>query len=58
MYKEIGGLCPKNPEITESFQQVPLKAKGDGWAWFVVADFSVSDALFLRSSRGQVTMFL
>ena len=33
-YKEMGGdSCPKNPKVTESFQKVPLKAKGDGWVW-------------------------
>ena len=26
-YMEMGGSCPKNPKVTESFQQVPLKAK-------------------------------
>ena len=50
-YKEMGGSCPKNPKVTESFQQVPLKAKGEGWAWLIVADFSGSDPLFLRSSQ-------
>ena len=33
-YKEVGDLCPKNPKVTESFQQVSLKAKvrdGRGW---------------------------
>ena len=28
-YKEMGGSCPKNPEVTKSFQQAPLKAKGE-----------------------------
>ena len=37
--QEMGGSCPRNPEVTESFQQVPLKAKGEGWVWLVVADF-------------------
>ena len=32
-YKEMGGSCPKNPKVTERFQQAPLKAKGDGWVW-------------------------
>ena len=32
-YKEMGDLRPKNPKVTESFQEVPLKAKGEGWAW-------------------------
>ena len=27
-HKEIGGSCPKNSKVTESFQQVLLKAKG------------------------------
>lgn len=34
----MGGSCPKNPKVTENFQQTPLKAKG-GEAWFVVANF-------------------
>ena len=54
----MGGSCSKNPKVTESFQQAPLKAKGEGWAQLVVADFSVSDPLFLRSSHGQVIIFL
>ena len=49
--------CPKNPKVTESFQRGPVKAKGEGKARLVVADFSVSDPLFLRSG-GQVMMFL
>ena len=53
----MGDLCPKNPKVTESFQQVSSKAKGEGWAQLVVADFLVSDPLFLRSGHGQVTMF-
>ena len=57
-YKEMGGSCPQTPKVTESFQQVPLKAKGEGWVWLVVTDFSLSDPLFLRPSHGQVTMFL
>ena len=57
-YKEMGGSCTKNFKVTESFQQVHVKAKGEGWVWLVIADFSVSDALFLRSGHGQVMMFL
>ena len=48
-YKQMGGSCPKNPKVTESFQRGPLKAKGEGGPRLVVADFSVSDPLFLRS---------
>ena len=29
LYKEMGGLCPKSPKVAESFQQGPLKAKGE-----------------------------
>ena len=57
-YNEMGVSCPKNPKVTESFQQAPLKAKGEVWAWLVVADFLGSDPLLLRSGHGQVTMFL
>ena len=32
LYKEMGGSCPMSPKITESFQQGPLKAKGEVWA--------------------------
>ena len=49
----MGGSCPKNPKVTESFQQVSLKAKSEGWVW-LVADL-VSDLLFLRAGHGQVT---
>ena len=54
----MGGSCPKNPRVTESFQQVPLKAKGEGWMLLVVTGFLVSDPLFLRFGHGQVMMFL
>ena len=47
----------RNP-VSESFQQAPLKAKGEGRAWLVVANFLASDPLFLRSGRDQGTMFL
>ena len=43
-YKEKGGSCPKNPNVTQSFQQGLLKAKGEGWMWLVLADFSVSES--------------
>ena len=29
-YKEMGGSCPKDPSVTESFQLGFLKAKGEG----------------------------
>ena len=29
-YKEMGGSCLKDPNVTESFQQGFLKAKGEG----------------------------
>ena len=29
----MGGSWPKNPKVTKSFQQAPLKAKGEGWVW-------------------------
>ena len=54
----MGGPCPKNPKVTESFQQIPLKAKAEGLVWLVVADFSMSESLFLRSGHSQVMMFL
>ena len=54
----MSGSCPKNFKVTESFQQVPIKEKDEGWTWLVVAEFSVSDPLFLRSGHGQVMMFL
>ena len=57
-YNEMGVSCPKNPKVTESFQQVPLKAKGEGWMWLVVSGSLVSDLLFLRSGDGQLTAFL
>ena len=55
---EMGGSCPKNPKTIESFQQAPLKAKGEGGVWLVVANFLVSDPLFLKSGHNQVMMFL
>ena len=50
----MDGSCPNNAKVTESCQQVPLKPKGEAWAWLVVAEFSVSDHLFLRSDHGQL----
>ena len=47
----------RNP-VSESFQQAPLKEKGEGGAWLVVANFLASDPLFLRSDHGQITIFL
>ena len=59
MYKEMGGSCPKNPKVTESFQQVPLKAKGEGWAWLVVTDFLALESFVIAAvCEGLVTMFL
>ena len=55
---EMGGSCPKNPKTIESFQQAPLKAKGEGGVWLVVANFLVSDPLFLRSGHRQLMIFL
>ena len=52
----MGGSCPKNPKVTENFQQTPLKAKGEGRAWLVVANFLVSNPLQLRSGHGEVTV--
>ena len=56
--KQMGGSCPKNSRITESFQQRPLRARGEGEVWLVVANFLMSDPLFLKSGHNQVTMFL
>ena len=58
LYTEMSGSCPKNFKVTESFQQVRIKEKDEGWTWLVVAEFLVSDPLFLRSGHGQVMMFL
>ena len=41
-YNEMGVSCPKNPKVTESFQQAPLKAIDEGWMWLVVSGFLVS----------------
>ena len=54
----MGGSWPKNPKVTKSFQQAPLKAEAKGGMWLVVAAFLVSDPLLLRLDHGQVTMFL
>ena len=54
----MDGSCPKNPKVTENFQQVPLKPKGERWAWLVVAEFSAPDPFFLRSDHGQVMTIL
>ena len=48
---KMGRSCPKNSNINETFQQAPLKAKIEGWVWLVVADFSGSERLFLRSGN-------
>ena len=54
--KEMGGSCPRSPKVTESFQQTPLKAKGEGGSWLAVANFLVSNPLLLRSGHGEVTV--
>ena len=36
--KEMGGLWPKNTSFWK-LSAAPLKAKGEGWAWWVVVDF-------------------
>ena len=53
----MGGSCPKNSRITESFQQRPLRARGEGEVWLVVANFLMSDPLFLKSGHGQIMIF-
>ena len=47
----------KNPQLLEGFQPSPFIGKGGG-PWLVVANFLVSDHLFLRSGHRQVTMLL
>ena len=49
-YKEMGGSCTKNPDVTESFQQAPLKAKREAGSWLVVANFLMPDLLLLSHS--------
>lgn len=49
---------PKNPKSYCKLSADPVKAKGKGWAWLVVGDFSVSEPLFLRSGHGQVMVLL
>ena len=44
--------------LLKAFTKALLKAKGEGGAWLVVADFLVSNPLFLMSSHGKVRMFL
>ena len=44
----------KGLQLLESFQQSPFMGKVRGGAWVVVADFLVSDPLFLRLGHGQV----
>ena len=38
LYKEMGGSWPKNPKVTETFRQGPLKAKGDGGQWLATVN--------------------
>ena len=45
------------PNLLKAFMKALLKAKGEGGAWGV-ADFLVSNPLFLKSSHGKVRMFL
>ena len=56
--KETGDSCLKNLKLLESFQQKPFDRKNEAGVWLVVANFLVSDLLFLRSGPGQVTMWL
>ena len=56
--KETGGSCLKKPQTPQKLSAKPFYRKGEGGVWLVVANFLVSDSLFLRSGRGQVMTFL
>lgn len=43
---------------SKTFLQKPFYSKDEGGMWSVVANFLMSDPLFLRLSYGQVRMFL
>ena len=45
----------KNPKLLESFQQRPWIEKMREGVSLVVANFLLSDSLYLRSSHGRVT---
>ena len=47
--KEMGASCLKNPKLLESFQQRPFIEKVREEVSLVVANFLVSDSLYLRS---------
>lgn len=46
------------PNVLKAFVKALLKAKGERGAWLIVADFLVSNPLFLKSSHGKVRTFL
>ena len=54
----MGGSCLKKTQTPPKLSAKPFYRTGEGGAWLVVAEFLVSDPLFLRSGHGQVTMFL
>ena len=49
---------PLKPQTPQKLLLKLLSRKGEGGAWLFVANFLVSDPLLLKSSHGQVTMFL
>ena len=57
-HKEMSDSCLKKPQTPQKLSAKPFYRKGEGGVWLVVANFLVSDSLFLRSYHGQVMTFL
>ena len=56
--KDMVGSCLKKPRTPRKLSAKPFYREGEGGMWLVVANFLVSDPLFLRSGHVLVTMFL
>ena len=51
-------LALRTSNFPKAFTKPFSRKGGDGAAWVAVADFLVSEPLFLRSGHNQVTVFL
>ena len=51
-------LALRTSNFPKAFTKPFSRKGGDGAAWVAIADFLVSEPLFLRSGHNQVTVFL
>lgn len=56
--KKMDGSCLKNPKLTKLSEEKPFHRKREGGPWLIVANFLMSDHLFLRSGHNGVPVNL